>query len=301
MSNIVFNKKNIVNTKNNSELIYKLPNTVTFSEDDEIGLSQLNIYYSWFNISVANQNNFYQYLWFDMAGNLTQLHDILMPDGLYSIQDINEFLISRLVSNGHYLALKSDPSSYVHFIEFLTNPTYYAIEIRLSSMSNGMMTIGNMIPTLAADLFIDPIGWILPTTYQTPQLLIPANNKFGELIGFNSGYIVPSNVSNVVNRQYLLLNDFTANMQPQNSFIITCNLVKNKLATPNNVLSSFSGGDVDFGELITHSSDGNMMSSISPGSYTEITLNILDQDYKPLNILDGNMLIVLSIKNNKKN
>ena len=69
MSNIVLTTEHIT-SKKNSELTYKFPRSVTFDEGNQIAVSNMMLYYSWFNISAANQNNFFQYTWWDENGNL---------------------------------------------------------------------------------------------------------------------------------------------------------------------------------------------------------------------------------------
>ena len=85
-------------------------------------------------------------------------------------------------------------------------------------------------------------------------------------------------------------------MMPSSSYIITCNLVQNTFAIPNNILFSFTiPNGVEFGGLISSDTD-IIPSKVRPGQYSHIELQIYDQDFKPLQIIDDNMLITLSIK-----
>ena len=54
MSNIVLNKSNISNNNNNSKLLYQFPSDVTFNETNEVVISHMSLYYSWFNITASN-------------------------------------------------------------------------------------------------------------------------------------------------------------------------------------------------------------------------------------------------------
>jgi hypothetical protein len=72
-------------------------------------------------------------------------------------------------------------------------------------------------------------------------------------------------------------------------------MIENNLSNPNDTLTSFSiPNNVGFGDLISLNSDV-IYSKIKPGIYKDVNIKIYDQNYNPLQILDPNMLIVLSI------
>ena len=290
-SNIVLNKLNITNSGNNS-LVYKFPNTVKFEEGDQVAISHLNLYYSWFNITKKYNNNMFQYKWWDVDGNLTDVRTVLIPDGFYSVSTLYEYVQKTLVDNKHYLV--TDTGDFVYFIEFLTNSTYYAVEIRLSSLSEQYIIDQNLqYPSNA--------GWVAPkntldgsTTiihYATPHVIIPSNNSFGALLGFKAQTIYETTD---ISDQFSFLNDSATNMNPSSSFIVTCSLVDNPLGIPNNIIYSFALNSVAFGDMINTSTDV-LYSKIKAGSYNEFRINIQDQDFNQLQILDPNLLIVLSI------
>ena len=291
-SNIVLNKNNIVNQTNN-KLVYEFPSDVTFGEHDTVAVSHLNIYFSWFNITAKNNNNFFQYKWFDMNGDLTVIVDVTIKDGFYSINDLYEYIQSVMVSNGHYLETL-DGSSYIYFVEFITNATYYSTEVRLSSVSANMNFGAGVAPY--TDYCKAPTTWTVPNTYMCPEVIIPTTNRFGEMLGFHSKTLTKDLTAQPSsNDKYSFLNDFSPNMLFASSYIITCTLVDNDFGKPNNVLYSFTiPPNVGFGDLITTASD-LIWSKIKPGRYRQFTIQIYDQDFNPLEILDGNILMVLSI------
>jgi hypothetical protein len=286
-SNIIVNKSNIVNDGNNS-LRYTFPSTVKFEEGDTLAISHLSIYYSWYNVSKKYNNTSFKYKWWDSDGNLTDIRTVDIPDGFYSISSLFEYFQKAMVLNNHYLltdpSIGSDGSQFVYFMELLQNISYYSIEIRLSSLNADYITANNLQYPANA-------GWIAPQTYETPQLIIPSNNRFGELIGFKAQTIFKD-----MNEfgQYSFLSDFSPNMNPSSSFIITCSLIDNDMGNPNDILYSFTLNSADFGDMISSNTDV-LYNKIKPGTYTDLKLNILDQDYIPLHILDPNILIVLSI------
>jgi hypothetical protein len=293
-SNIIFNKKNIVGTGNNT-LTYTFPRgSVAFTEEDRIGISHLNLYFSWFNISGGEyNNNKFSYTWWDASGNLTDNRQFVIPDGFYSVATLNEYFQTVMKDNGHYLET-IDGQSYAYFIEFFINSTYYSSEVRLNSLST-QVDFGNG-NELYTNIFKPPTGWTPPDIYETPQLIIPANSKFGELLGFTPQTLYQDlTVQPSSNAIYSFLNDITPNMLPASSYVITCSICENDLSYPDNIIHSFTiPPNTGFGDLI--SSDNEIVySKIKQGTYQSITLKIYDTELRPLQILDPNMLITMSV------
>lgn len=294
--NIVFNSTNLTNKNSgNNKLSYDFPRVMKFGKKDKLAISHMNIYYSWFNISAKNNNNSFKYLWWgpdelSLGGELSVIVDVVIPDGFYSVNTLFEFIQSVMYKNNHYL--KTAGGDFVYFIELLTNVTYYSIEWRLSSL-NSKYIIDNELEYPAGS------DWKAPAVsddfYEAPKIIIPSTNKFGELIGYNHQTIEKDTYGITKAEQYSFLNNFTPNMNPSSSFIITCNLISNELGTPNNILHSFTiPPNTGFGDLISPDTD-IIYSKIREGSYKTVQLEIRDQNYSLLEIIDGNMLIVLSI------
>ena len=134
--------------------------------------------------------------------------------------------------------------------------------------------------------------------YITPQVLIPSSNHFGDLIGFKNGSVVEYDSSNdIINNQYSILNDHTPNIEVQTGIIVTCNLVNNNLGKPQNILHCFSASNSQFGSSIQGVHE-IVYSKIKTGLYKSLQLQIYDQDFKPLEIQDKNMVITISIIQN---
>jgi len=73
-SNIILNKSNISNlNQGNNSLVYEFPSDIQFKNTDSIAISSLNLYYSWFNITTKNNNNFFQYKFFNENNNCNYL------------------------------------------------------------------------------------------------------------------------------------------------------------------------------------------------------------------------------------
>lgn len=294
-SNIILNKNHIFGN-NNNKLEYVFPQPISFnSEKDKpkIALSQLHIYNSWYNVNSSMYNNHkFSYKWWDMNGDLTETHDVLLPNGSYSVADIYEFLQKTMFDRGHCL-ISIDGSKVMYLIEIVTNSTYYAIEIRMSSIST----------TLDGSPYTDswqvPSSWTIPSTYQTPELIFSSNSSFQKLLGFKSQTMYKDlTVQPTSNQIYSFLSDDGAPaISPSSSYLVTCSMCENKYSVPNNILTSFTSS-VAFGDMISIGSADTIYSHIKSGTYQSVTIELYDQNFVPLQILDKDMLIILSIVEN---
>jgi hypothetical protein len=293
--NIILNKSHIINLGNgNNHLRYELPRSITFTEEDTVALSNLNIYFSWFNISAKNNNNFFQYKWFNnVNGDVDDIHDITIVDGFYSIAILNEYILSVMASRGHMLETING-SNFIYFFELRSNSTYYATSIKISSLSDQYdFNDGNDVRPIT-DVVKNPSTWVLPTTFQAPEIIISSNNNFGSLLGF-TGTISIDTSSDLTNRSETFLNTSVPNMMPSSSYILTCNLVSNEMSIPDNVFYSFTiPQNVGFGDIISPNLD-LVHSKIKNGVYNHIEVRVYDQNFVPLQIRDPDMLLNLAI------
>ncbi len=85
---VVFTQRNIVDSSN-SELVYKFPNSAVF-KDKYIALSSISLFYSWFNITQNYGNNIFSYTW--TSGTTTTTYQVVIPDGLFEISDLNNYI-----------------------------------------------------------------------------------------------------------------------------------------------------------------------------------------------------------------
>ena len=295
-TNIMFNRSNIIDPSN-SKLEYRFPTSLTLEEGDSCAVKKLNVFFSWFNISKQYGNNTFSYIWWDANGDLTDSKTVTIDDGYYSVALLNEYLIAAMTKNGHYLESK-DSSSNAYFIQFRSNPVTYAIEVVFNSLcelyDDQTTANGN---TTYLDYFKAPTGWALPSTYQIPQVYIN-NTAFGKLIGFPQGTVVCESptVNTLYAQQYSTGSKFTPQMEPSSNFFVTCSLVSNALSIPNNIIDSFCiPNNTQFGDMMSPLGDQVVYSKIKPGTYHSCTIEIFDQDFNKLQILDNNILLILSI------
>ena len=273
---IVLNSSNLISDVFNNRFRYIFPQNVEFKKHSKVSLSSVNIYYSWFNITAQNQNNSFSFIWNDGAGANT--FNVLIPDGSYSPEQLNQFLQQYFITNGLYLI--DSGGNYVYYLEILSNETYYSLQVN-----------SYPLPTVL------PAGWslgsgvVLPGVATQPQLIIP-NTSITNYFGFVAG-TYPT-VPGATTQSFL--STFTPQVSSIQSIIVTCSLLNNRLSIPNNVLFSFSPAGVDFGNIINVAPSQLQFVNIQQGVYNEINVEFIDQNFNKIKINDTNLIIQLLFK-----
>jgi len=299
MRTLILNSQNIVPNTNNSELVFAFPaGAITIKETQQVALATLQMYYSTFNITALNNNNTYQYVWVD--GTIV---NVVMPDGFYTLDDINNFLQFTMIGNGHYLV---SGSNFVYLLNWITNPTYYTIELQVFPIDTTIATNNSWtLPTSPT--------WAIPTAQAISPMINILNNSFTKVVGFQSGYYPqgPTSYAQAVisgtppaqtqSPAFLTQQAYQSTTAPQitplSSYVLTCNLINNNYSVPNNLLYSFAPQGL-FGSQFTIQPNFPAYINVNPGQYQFITLKLLDQNLLPISIQDPNFVIQLIITDN---
>lgn len=274
MRPIVINNTNVF-PNDNSRYRYFFPQTNHFVKD-QIAMSNIYLYYSWFNVTSVLQNNTFSYVWTDGSGTTTV--NITLPDGAYNVSTINAYMQFIMEQNGHYLV--DDTGRYVYYLEIVVNRVYYGVEIKAYPL-----------PTALPTGWSNPGGVVFPATASTPQFYVPATN-FQQLTGFNTGYYPPA----VQATTYNVLSQNTPVITQVQSIILLCSLLNNKLSNPNTILYSFTTASAQFGELIYFSVPELIFTDIQDGFYDRFEIQFVDQNFNPLPIRDNNIVVQLVIR-----
>jgi hypothetical protein len=281
MSNcLVLNSSNVIGRDNN---IYKynfINGMFTIKEDSEIALSSITLPYSWFNITSAYNNNTFQIIWY---GSTTITYTVIIPDGFYLISDINNYLENFMIQNSLYL-IDSSTGNYIFYVKLFTSSTYYSNQILCFA-----------IPSSLPSGYTAPSGWAgFPIIASTPLFTV-LNNNLTVLLGFSAG----SYPSITQSTNYSILSNLLPPVgSPVNSIIVRCSLIDNAVAMPTDILDSFPI-NATFGSNINYSPNYEKWISIRKGTYSNITITFVDQDFNNIVILDPNVIITLLIKNKK--
>lgn len=289
MRTLIVNSTNLVNDGQNNKLVYKFPNSVHF-KDSFISLSQAQMYYSWFNITSEFNNNTIQYVWIDGAGVQTT-YTITIPDGLYEVNTLNQLLQFTFIQNGHYLV---NSGQNVYYGEFILNPSRYAVQINTF-----------LFPTSLPVGYTNPAGVAFPPQSFNPSIILPP--KVNVILGFipnfttnlniNNAFVPPVSpyVSKLANGTLSYISTVAPNLQPNSSVIINISNIDNQYAQPTGTCYTIIP-TVAIGEVINEQPVNYIWNKLIPGTYNQLTINILGNDLSPIKIQDPTMTFVFVIK-----
>lgn len=187
MRTLIVNSSNVVPNTNNSVYRYNFPaGNVEFIKGQKLALGSVQMYYSTFNITAAQTNNKFSYIWVD-GREIT----ITIPDGFYEITQLNDFLHFVMIQQGHYLL--DTAGTYYYFLTFVVNTSTYQININaypisLATYPVATYTIGTYSSaSITTSSPSTPVAWSRPTSQITPMIRILANN-FRNIVGFETGF-----------------------------------------------------------------------------------------------------------------
>jgi hypothetical protein len=255
------------------------------------------MYYSWFNITSAYNNNIFTYTW--VVAGTTNTYTITIPDGLYEITELNALLQYNFIANGTYLIDSSGKNAY--YAEFILNPTRYAVQINTY-----------LVPTSLPTGYTAPANWVgFPTQTFNPSITIPLN--LNVILGYVAGFTTNQNTNNAytppTGSQYVskngagtisYLSTSSPNLQPNSSVYFAVSNINNPYSLPSSIIYSLvPTGAV--GTLIAERPPQFMWNKMIDGTYNELRLTFLGTDLQPIKINDPQMTILLTIKDGDEN
>lgn len=275
--NLVFNSTNVSGNQNSTFNYNFLGSTLPLDEGTEICISSATIPYSWFNITTIYNNTSFQVV-FTIGVTLTT-YTITLPQGFYSISDINNFLQNYCITNGLYLI--DGNGNNIYYLQIVLNTTYYSTQI-----------LSFPVPISLPSGYTQPSNWVgYPTVTATPYIILGANN-FKLLLGFSGGNYPPS----VQTTSYSVLSNVLPPLGSNvNALIFTCNLVNNSCVSPTNILDSFPI-NTTFGSNLTYVPSFEKWVKVTSGRFNRITLTMLDQNLNTIYANDPNISITLLIR-----
>jgi hypothetical protein len=278
MKTIILNSSNYVQGSGNQFSI-QFPSVTKFNAGDKIGVAGIAIYNSTFNITASRGNNKISIIW---NGATPETLIITFEDGYYSASDMNAKIQSECIKKGWYMTTNNG-STYVYFVEITTNAVRYAISLNSYFLPTTAQatSLGYALPSGAT--------WALPTSAQTPQIII--NSAFGQLVGQNAG-TYPSTISATSTQT---VSAFTPIISPVDSYILCCNLINSRMTNPTDLLYALPIS-ASLGQLINVQPAQFLMNSIDPNTYSNITISLYDQLFNKLQIQDKDVVITLCIE-----
>lgn len=290
---LVLNSLNVSNRNTNSSFQYNFIGGNFIIEDGmEVMLSSAQIPYSIFNITSAYNNNKIT-IGFPTGAttNSYTIFTITFPDGFYTLTDIRNYIQQYCITNGLYLI--NATGSYIYYIDFQLNSSYYSNQILLYT-----------VPLSLPSGWSQPSNWIGYSTFssvRTPYVQLLVTNQFNEYLGFLNG-VYPSTalVTGNTTNYSILSNKLPPIGSYVNSLIVHCSLVNNSVVSPSDIIDAFQITDTTFGANINYSPQIEKFVKLTKGSYSSFSLYITDQNNNPITLIDPNILITLLFKKTKK-
>lgn len=288
---IVITQANLVGSGNNT-FEYNFPSTQTF-KNASIAVCSASMYYSWFNISAAQNNNSFQYTipYYNGVINTTITRTVTLPDGLYNISDINNYLQFDMIAAKWYYITST--GSYVYFAEIIVNPTRYAVQINTYAT-------GTALPagaTYPSGGFGGNVAFTLPTVNADASVTILATNDFYKIIGFSPPtYTLPYTTPTALIQTQSFLSSVAPQVSPNPSVLVAITNIDNKYANPTSIIYSITPS-VGIGSLIIEKPPEFNYNKLLSGSYNRIRLQLLgSSSLAPIQNADPNICIMLVIK-----
>ena len=192
---ITVNSLNASNTQTNL-FTYNFPSGSVNFKNARVAVQSIIIPYSWLNVNSAFYNNasFNIIMPVKISGSTTTATvAITIPNGFYTLQNINQYLQAQLVAAGYYLINAN--SQNVYNIEFVINN-------QLNNVQLNSYVIPTTLPSgysygATSTWGAAGVGSLPSTSNLVPQLQTLANN-FGNLIGFIPSTTFPASNSSSV-------------------------------------------------------------------------------------------------------
>lgn len=292
---IVLNQTNLVPDGQNNKLVYRFPNS-TVLKDKYIAVSNVSMFYSWFNITSTANNNKLTYTW--TAGTTTTTYTITIPDGLYEISAINNYCQYVMIQNNTYW-IDNTTGDYLYPFDIILNPNRYAVQLNTFLVPTSLPS-GTSIP-------VGFPGW--PSTAQNPVVTFP--EAFNIIVGYTAGFSSNANVGNAYvppspseQTNYVskdgvgtisYLSNTSPQVQPNNNVLFSISNINNPYSQPSSIIYSLNP-NVSVGEQIYETPPNFMWNKLIDGTYSELRLTFLGNDLRPLIIKDPNMTILLTIR-----
>ena len=266
-SNIILSQgDNLIIDASRGTLTKKFPHLYA-SKGARIGLLSLSIYNSWDNVSASFGN---------LTGASYLFDGVSYPvdylAGNYSIEQLNDYLEHRMDLDGNWLL--NDEGQKVFFLKFETNETYYSVTITVTP-----------VPTAL------PAGWSNPNglalSGDSPQLVV-ADTNWRRLIGLEAGTYpsAPATVKTRINGTAVpVISEVT-------SILVLCDWCNNSRFSSNGQVIGTFVANVGVGELVSISPSVVTTYDVISRMYDGITIRLVDQSYRPLQIKDASNLVI---------
>ena len=120
---LVLNSTNVTSTSTNTTFKYNFINGGFQLKNMEMCVSSITLPYSFYNVSSYYNNRTFSLIF--PKGATTQTISVTLPEGFYTVTDINSYIQQICIDNGAYLI--DSTGNYVYYQQLVYNSTYYSV------------------------------------------------------------------------------------------------------------------------------------------------------------------------------
>jgi hypothetical protein len=287
---LIINSENIKNVNTNAIFEYKfIGGGFTVEEGMQVMLSSAQIPYSINNITQAYNNQAFTFRMPTGAGiGSYTTFNIVIPEGFYTIDDLNSYMQYYAIANGLYL-VNADGNNVYYTPTFTVNQPYYSVEILLY-----------LVPRSLPAGWTQPSNWIGYSTYSADRTgnIVVLNNNFKKYIGFLPGNY-PDIAQVIPTSNYSILSNAKPPLATTvNSLVVHCSLVNNSVIVPSDIIDAFPITNAVFGQNINYEPTVPKFVKLTRGKYSSMTISLTDQNNNNINLIDPNILLTFVFQKN---
>lgn len=287
---LCLNSTNVVSSSNTSFRYNFLTGNLKL-KNAEMCISTLTMPYAFFNVSSYYSNKTFSITFPTAASTATPTAITAsqpvagittLPDGFYSVTDIQNYIQQTCINNGWYLV--DGAGNYVFYTYLTYNATYYSVQL-----------VQSLVPTALPAGWSNPAGLTFNAVSRTPTLSLAATGSISKILGFPAGVSYPAAPSATA---YSYIGTLTPVGSTINSLVARCNIISNEVVIPSDILDGFPI-NATFGSNITYEPSFEKWVTIRDGTYSSLTFTISDQNLNDVNSQDPNCSITLMIRQKK--
>jgi hypothetical protein len=297
---LILNSSNNISTTTNTQFKYSFLSGNFVAQNMEMCVSAVTIPYAFPNVSSYYNNTNFTLLFPISSGTYTL--NITLPNGFYTVSDIQNYIQNQCLVNGLYLVNTAKQN--VFFFNISLNTTYYTTQI-----------VCSIVPTYATYV---SLGYTLPTSgqwsgtgltttaNQVPQLALPSSGGINALIGWPVGTFPTIPLVASTYTQTGSAAQTAAGISPVvapigstiNSIVMRCSILKNNVTVPSDIMDGFPI-NVTYGSNITYTPSFEKWIDINDGTYSNFLLSFVDQNLNTIYSLDPTIALTLLIRQKK--
>jgi hypothetical protein len=228
---ITLNSSNVSTTQTNT-FNYSFPSGSVNFKNSRVAVQSIIIPYSWLNVNGTVYNNAALQLIFPVrisGSNTTATLNLTIPNGFYTVSQLNSYLQSQMIAAGYYLV--NGRSQNVYYLEIVANT-------QLNNAQLNCYVVPTILPGSYSYGATGTWGAAGVGSFSTAGNLVPQfvtlSNNFGSLIGFASNTTFPA--SNASSTTVSTTSSLVPQITPVQSIYVGCSLVRNIYANPTNIV-----------------------------------------------------------------